>query len=188
MLDAAGRLFGSSRFHEVRMEDIAAEAEVGKGTIYRYFSDKEELYLALLERSARQLVERLRAERASTECPRRQLECIVAGIIDFFDAQPHLLDLIQRAEVLHDPERTSPWHNAREELTDLMLDLFKAGRESGDYDIRDPEISALFVLGGLRSIIRFGRQPRPADLSRRLAEIFLRGADISAKPLRNGSN
>src|SRR5215472_7850945 len=59
MLDAAGRLFGAHRFHEVRMEDIAAEAEVGKGTIYRYFSDKEELFLALLERSSRQLLARL---------------------------------------------------------------------------------------------------------------------------------
>ena len=47
MLDAAARLFGAHRFHEVRMEDVAAAAEVGKGTLYRYFRDKEELYLAL---------------------------------------------------------------------------------------------------------------------------------------------
>src|SRR5262249_30204567 len=114
------------------MEDIAAEAEVGKGTIYRYFSDKEELYLALLERSAQQLVDRLRAERASTDCPRKQLVQIIEGIIDYFDTRPHLLDLIQRAEVLQDPKRTSPWQKARVELTDLMLDLFEAGRQSGD--------------------------------------------------------
>jgi AcrR family transcriptional regulator len=187
MLDAAGKLFGSSRFHEVRMEDIAAEAEVGKGTIYRYFSDKEELYLALLERSAQQLVDRLRKERASIGCPQRQLERIVAGIIDFFDVQPHLLDLIQRAEVLHDPNRTSPWHKAREELTELMLALFQAGQKAGNYDIRDPEISAMFILGGLRSIVRFGRKPRPANLSRCLVEIFLRGADISGNKCSNGA-
>jgi AcrR family transcriptional regulator len=182
MLNAAGRLFGSSRFHEVRMEDIAAEAEVGKGTLYRYFSDKEELYLALLKRSARQLVDHLKAERASTECPRMQFERIVVGIMDFFDTQPHLLDLIQRAEVLRHPGRTSPWQKAREELTQLMLDLFEAGRESGDFEIRDPEMAALFLLGGLRSIIRFGQQPRPLDLSKRLVDAFLRGADAQRMP------
>ena len=37
------------------MDDIAAEAEVGKGTLYRYFSDKEELYLALLAQAYRVL-------------------------------------------------------------------------------------------------------------------------------------
>ena len=51
VLDAAARLFGTQRFHEVRMEDIAAEATVGKGTLYRYFNDKEELFVALLERT-----------------------------------------------------------------------------------------------------------------------------------------
>ena len=51
MLAAAARLFGSQRFHEVRMEDIAAEAAVAKGTLYRYFADKEQLYRAMLVRS-----------------------------------------------------------------------------------------------------------------------------------------
>ena len=96
MLEAAGRLFGSQRFHEVRMEDIAIEAEVGKGTLYRYFSDKEELYLMLLERSSQQFMERLRDEKALAEGPRAQLQAIVAAVIAFFDEHPHLFDLIQR--------------------------------------------------------------------------------------------
>ncbi len=33
MLEAAGRLFGTRRFHEVRMEDVASEADVSKGTL-----------------------------------------------------------------------------------------------------------------------------------------------------------
>src|SRR5437660_5726205 len=100
MLDAAGRLFGGQRFHEVRMEDIAAEAAVGKGTLYRYFNDKEELYLALLERASQQLVERLRERLEPPQTPRSKLSAIVEGIVSFFDEHPHLLDLIQRTEVL----------------------------------------------------------------------------------------
>ena len=52
ILIAAARLFATHRFHEVRMEDIAAAVCAGKGTLYRYFKDKEELYLALLDRTA----------------------------------------------------------------------------------------------------------------------------------------
>src|SRR4051794_34450694 len=37
MLDAAARMFGNKRFDETRMDDIAAEANVSKGTLYRYF-------------------------------------------------------------------------------------------------------------------------------------------------------
>ena len=59
ILTAAARLFATHRFHEARMEDIAALAEVAKGTIYRYFRDKDELYLALLRLAGDALQERL---------------------------------------------------------------------------------------------------------------------------------
>jgi len=49
ILDAATRLFASQRFHEVRMDDIAAEADVSKGTLYSYFHDKDELLSALAD-------------------------------------------------------------------------------------------------------------------------------------------
>jgi len=176
MLDAAARLFGSQRFHEVRMEDIAAEAEVGKGTLYRYFSDKEELYLALLDRASQHLLCRLREELGRVEGPRSQLEAVVAAIVAYFDEQPHLFDLIQRAEVLRSTGREFPWQKARDELLRLVLDLFEAGKRSGEFRVRDPEIAALMLLGGLRSITRFGTRPRPADLARRIVDNFLHGA------------
>src|SRR5262249_50119289 len=114
MLDAAARLFATQRFHEVRMEDIAAEADVGKGTLYRYFNDKEELYLALLDRASRQLAARLHEQVAESDEPRRRLQTIVAALIQFFDEQPHLLDVIQRAEVLRGPD--FPWKQTRDRL------------------------------------------------------------------------
>src|SRR5436305_11617433 len=100
MLDAAARLFGSQRFHEVRMEDIATEAAVGKGTLYRYFSDKEELYLALLARTLGQMRQRVQAAVEQTEGARARLVTLVTEIIGFHDEHPHLFDLIHRAELV----------------------------------------------------------------------------------------
>src|SRR5262249_154273 len=97
MLEAAAYLFGTQRFHEVRMEDIAAQAEVGKGTLYRYFSDKEELYLALLARASQQMIQRLSAALEETEGARDGLIRFIQAVLAYFDEQPHLIDLIQRA-------------------------------------------------------------------------------------------
>ena len=44
---AAAELFAARPYHEVRQEDIAERAGVGKGTLYVYFRSKEDLYLAL---------------------------------------------------------------------------------------------------------------------------------------------
>ena len=43
IMQAAEQLFRTHRFHEITLEEIAREAKVGKGTIYLYFSDKEDL-------------------------------------------------------------------------------------------------------------------------------------------------
>src|SRR4051812_12153203 len=118
MLDAAARLFAKGRFHEVRMDDIAAEAEVGKGTLYRYFADKEELYLALLARSSKQYLDVIDKAMTKGAGARDKLRAMVAAAFAYFDAQPHLSPLIQRAEATH---ADSPWQPARNAFRDRVI-------------------------------------------------------------------
>src|SRR5438445_6353106 len=94
ILSAAERLFGAQRYHEVRMEDVAAEAEVGKGTLYRYFRDKEELYVALLARASDDFMCKIEAVLSGDGSPRARLEAVVHAIIEQFDQRPNLLNLI----------------------------------------------------------------------------------------------
>src|SRR5215510_15009896 len=44
----ATEVFSEREFHEVLTDDIAQQLGIGKGTIYRYFRSKEELYLAAI--------------------------------------------------------------------------------------------------------------------------------------------
>src|SRR5215831_4739511 len=110
ILAAAAQLFGTQRFHEVRMDDIADVASVGKGTLYRYFQDKEELYLAVLARSSDQFIERIRDAIEDVDGLRAQLEVLATTLIAYFDEQPHLLDLIQRSEVESTTGIDFPWY------------------------------------------------------------------------------
>src|SRR5450756_99069 len=48
ILRAAETIFTRHDFHEVLMEDVAHECGVGKGTLYRYFPSKHDLYLAVM--------------------------------------------------------------------------------------------------------------------------------------------
>ena len=51
LLDAAERGFTADGFHDVKVEDIAAEAEVSVGSVYNLFGSKGGLYLAVAERA-----------------------------------------------------------------------------------------------------------------------------------------
>ncbi len=50
ILDGAHEVFIARGFDAASMSDIAAAANVSKGTLYVYFEDKEHLFLALIER------------------------------------------------------------------------------------------------------------------------------------------
>ena len=45
---AAAEVFANRDFHRVLMDDVAARAGVGKGTLYRYFPTKDDLYFATI--------------------------------------------------------------------------------------------------------------------------------------------
>ena len=176
ILGVAGRLFATQRFHEARMEDVAALAGVGKGTLYRYFKDKEELYLALLDRAAAGL-RRCMDERvaAAAGCPREKIEAIVSAVLDYFDANPYLLDLLQHAEARQPSGSIAVWQNMRSENLHRMLDIIEEGRLAGLWEIPEPETAALMLLGGLRAVLRFWQHPRPAGAEERIVDGFLSG-------------
>jgi TetR/AcrR family fatty acid metabolism transcriptional regulator len=176
ILKAAGHLFGTRRFHEVRMEDIAAEARVGKGTLYRYFKDKDELYLKLLERASGQFSARVHEAVGQAGGGRERLVALARAVIGYFDEQPHILELIQRAELLRGLGAGFPWQGARADLFRVTEDLLESGRRRGEFAVRDPEVAMMLLLGGLRTIIRFGPRPRPTDLAERAVDALLQGA------------
>ncbi|GAA0378879.1 TetR/AcrR family transcriptional regulator [Bacillus horti] len=59
ILDAAFQVFGTQGFYETKMSEIAEQAGIAKGTIYLYFSSKEELYKAMTERDFQRYLEEL---------------------------------------------------------------------------------------------------------------------------------
>ncbi len=57
---AAYQVFAAKGFYQATVEEIAQSARVGKGTVYRYFESKENLFRAVVEDRLRELVCRIR--------------------------------------------------------------------------------------------------------------------------------
>jgi AcrR family transcriptional regulator len=60
ILRAAERLFIGRRFDEVKLDEIAVAAGVGKGTLYLYFKNKEDLFAALAGEGTTEMAVRIR--------------------------------------------------------------------------------------------------------------------------------
>ena len=80
ILDVAGRVFAARGYHSASMEEIAAQAGVTKPLVYAYFGSKQDLYVAYIERSGRELLERMRRATDPSSPPSERLR---AGSLEF---------------------------------------------------------------------------------------------------------
>ena len=56
LLDSAAAAFSRAGFHKTLISDIVADAGVGQGTFYRYFNSKREIFEALFDRLATEIL------------------------------------------------------------------------------------------------------------------------------------
>ncbi|MCD6177070.1 MAG: TetR/AcrR family transcriptional regulator [Candidatus Cloacimonetes bacterium] len=75
IIDAAERIFFNKGFKHATMNDVAKEAELSKGALYLYFHSKNELCMAILQRSLlilRNIFELLKEDKTLTGIERFQ--------------------------------------------------------------------------------------------------------------------
>lgn len=150
----AARLFATRPFHKVKLDDVAAEAGVGKGTLYIYFKSKEDLYFWLIHDAFARLVEQLEAQLGKGDLSAIQsLRRIVAELVKFGFDNPQLFELMRSAGPIVKDER---WQDKRKELTTLIEQTIRRGNQAGEFHDPHPEITALCVPGLLRSVMLFG--------------------------------
>jgi AcrR family transcriptional regulator len=105
ILDGAAELFATKPFHEVRLEDIAARAHVGKGTVYLYWVSKEDVYLAVIRRGFAMVSQRLERELPACTTTWERLGAIVGAIVDFAFAHPGVYRIMRSGQLTpEDPE------------------------------------------------------------------------------------
>lgn len=95
ILVAATPLFAQSGFHGVSMRDVAAALGVTPAALYYHYSDKEHLYLALVEHVFNRGVRDALAGTAQPGTPWQRLEALVTGFSRMMAGETDLQRLMQ---------------------------------------------------------------------------------------------
>jgi AcrR family transcriptional regulator len=80
ILGAAAAVFGRLGFEDARMEDVAKEAGIAKGLLYKHFPSKDSLFRALVDRQGSAYAAELRTALSAGELLGNPAEALRAGL------------------------------------------------------------------------------------------------------------
>jgi len=94
ILEAALKVFSEKGYHAAKIEDIAAELNIGHGTFYRYFENKLDIFNHVVEEIASMIAKLVNGidphEAETLEDYRQQLEMIGDRLFGLFRSNPSI--------------------------------------------------------------------------------------------------
>ena len=103
ILEAATRVLASSGYGQMSTNRVADEAEVSVGSLYRYFSDKDDLYRAVGQWGAEQVIERLVPALVATGSMRDRVYAGCDAYLEYLDEHPQVFLLLVEHRSSDDP-------------------------------------------------------------------------------------
>jgi AcrR family transcriptional regulator len=158
ILRSAVELFAEREFDLVLIDEVAAHAGVGKGSVYRQFKSKEELYAAAVIDRFSELQREIRAALAGCTSMREQIHTIVQHALGFFWSRRQFFALLRDPKALP-PSQERQFRAQRNDLSQLIRAVLDDGNRRGMMRSGvDTRMAAESLLGMVRGITRYGRE------------------------------
>ncbi len=176
ILEAASRIFATRVYHLVTMDEVARAARVGKGTLYRYFPSKEDLYLAIVDEAFGVLIARLEAERAGGGPPAVTLQRMIDAIAETFAEHLPSFRLIHRGEGRLFLRKKEVMRTRRAHIARIVAEVLDRGVAAGAFRKVDPVLAPSMLIGMVWGAASNHADETPAEiLARRIGDLYLHG-------------
>ena len=176
ILDGASRIFAARVYHHVTMDDIARGTRVGKGTLYRYFPSKDDLYLAIVEEGFDLLIRRLDTERATTAPAATVLRRMIESIVETFAQHLPFFRLVHRDEGRLLLRKKQVIQSRRAHIVRLLAEVLDRGVEEGIFRKLDPVLAPSMLIGMVwGTTLNHANDTPAAILASRIADLYLNG-------------
>jgi AcrR family transcriptional regulator len=95
IVEGAIRALGRYGVRKFSMSDICTEANISRGTLYRYFKSKEQVLEAVGEHVERDVRASLQDAVEASPDPKDRLEVVLQAMLDYRTAHPDLVQIVE---------------------------------------------------------------------------------------------
>jgi AcrR family transcriptional regulator len=152
IVDTARGIFTRFGFRKTTMDEIARAMLMGKSSIYYYFTSKEEIFRAVVEKESQTLKEELINAINRTDDPREKLRNyvltrmkVMKNVANFYDALKNEylnhLDFVNKVREKYD----------RQEIK-IVKEILEEGTQKKIFRIEDPELASIAIVTALKGL------------------------------------
>lgn len=147
ILNAARKIFSQKGFASTKIEDVAREAGIGKGTVYEYFRSKNDIFFALFEEIKAEFHKRVFIMKPKSP-PQERLEKYIISALASFEEWKDMSHILLDFWAEHKSKSSAHfrfdelYRVARENLSALI----KEGIKKGDFKKIDPSLTASMLI------------------------------------------
>ncbi len=152
IIDAAIRVFSRAGFSSATMQDVATEAGVGKGTIYLYFSSKEDLLETMLLSVLEEYVSNLAEAVSRSGDSRTRLKRLFASVLDEADSNREKINLLLYGSIDIGEAFKRKILDTKGEIMHMIASLLEDGIAAGEIGPVNVQMMTHLISGGLDSL------------------------------------
>jgi len=165
ILDAALQVFSRRGYRDASVDDIAGTAQTSKGGVYFHFPNKEAIFLALLQRTATRLLEKIEAAATSIDDPIAKADAALLTVLRTFARHRALARLFMVEALGAGREFHQRMAEIRNDFTMIIKRHLDKAVAEGVIEPIDTEIAARAWFGSLNEVItQWVLSGRPKDL------------------------
>lgn len=150
ILKIAAQVFFTQGYRGTKLEDIAREAGIVKGSLYHYFESKEQIYERLIEEIVN-LVEVEESVHKKGPADQR-LASIVHRLVELVAEHPVEVGILGRQLVNMEGEIGEWARSYRRRNFEGIREIIIQGQRAGIFRQADPDALAAFILGNLTAL------------------------------------
>ncbi|HUH84834.1 MAG TPA: helix-turn-helix domain-containing protein [Stellaceae bacterium] len=160
LLAAARALFIERGYHATRPQDIARAADVGHGTFYLHFADKEACFVAFAEEARAELAAFVGKRLAGSDGVEAQLRALMAALLDYADEHPGVLKAAMTDVSVIASDRPLGKPLIERWAEEWASGICAGARVGAIYDDYDAEVAGHAIVGLIRGAAGCGRRRR----------------------------